>query len=197
LDEQANEFLQFTVDGSLRMQRLINDLLAYSQVGRPDVAPVRMTSLEKLLPNTLSDLQVALDESSAVVTHDPLPSILANTPQIAQLLQNLIGNAIKYRGTEPPKVHVGVVREGNQWKFSVQDNGQGFRPDQAERIFSVFKRLHGREIPGTGIGLAICKRVVERHGGRIWATSNPGAGATFYFTLPVAEPETGAPAGSE
>ena len=154
-------------------------------------------SLEKLLPHTLSDLQLAMDESSAVVTHDPLPTILANTPQIAQVFQNLIGNAIKYRGSEPPRVHLGVEREGAYWKFSVQDNGQGFRPDQADRIFGVFKRLHGREIPGTGIGLAICKRVVERHGGRIWATGTPGSGATFYFTLPVAETDTAATAVGE
>ena len=176
----------------MRMQRLINDLLTYSQVGRPEGAPVRLVSLEKLLPQTLSDLQVAIEESHAQISHDPLPAIQANAPQIAQLFQNLIGNAIKYRGPEPPRIHVGVAREGSQWAFSVKDNGQGFRADQADRIFGVFKRLHGREIPGTGIGLAICKRVVERHGGRIWATGSPGTGATFHFTLPAAEPQASA-----
>ncbi len=134
----------------------------------------------------LANLKVPIEESGAVVDRGPLPTVMADKLQIGQLLQNLIGNAIKYHGDEPPRVHVSAEQEGNEWVFSVRDNGIGIDPQFAERIFVIFQRLHNREkYPGTGIGLAICKKIVERHGGRIWLESQVGSGATFYFTIPM------------
>jgi hypothetical protein len=128
---------------------------------------------------------VTLEESGAVITHDPLPVVRGDATQLGQLLQNLISNAIKFRGQRPPEIHVGVERRGDEWVFAVRDNGIGIEEQYFERIFLVFQRLHTQaEYPGTGIGLAVCKRIVERHGGRIWVESEPGQGATFYFTLP-------------
>jgi light-regulated signal transduction histidine kinase (bacteriophytochrome) len=173
------------VDGAARMKRLINDLLVYSRVdtrGKP-FAP---TSCEGVLRAVLDNLQVAIEEAGAVVTHDRLPVVLADETQIGQLLQNLIGNALKFRGQAQPEIHIGVAIQGGDTVFSVRDNGIGIDPKDAKRVFDIFQRLHTRqEYPGTGIGLAISKRVVERHGGRIWVESEPGKGATFYFTLPT------------
>ena len=130
---------------------------------------------------------MAIEESSAVITHDPLPTVLADPTQLGQVLLNLVGNAIKFRGDEPPVIRVGATRADDEWSFSVRDNGIGIDPQHAGRVFVIFQRLHGRkDYPGSGIGLAICKKIVERHGGRIWLESQPGQGATFYFTIPVA-----------
>ena len=185
LDTDADEFIAFAVDGANRMQSLINDLLAYSRVGTRG-KEFRADRLQACFELALANLKAAIEESGAVVTHDPLPTVMVDKMQIGQLFQNLIGNAIKYHGVEPPRVHVSAEQKGNDWVFSVRDNGIGVDPQYAERIFVIFQRLHTREeYPGTGIGLSICKKIVERHGGRIWVESQVGAGATFYFTLPI------------
>jgi PAS domain S-box-containing protein len=184
LDSDADDFINFAVDGAMRMWNLINDLLAYSRVGTRG-HPLEPINCETILQEALDNLKVTMEESGAVVTHDSLPTVMADSSQLGQLFQNLIGNAIKFRGDERPRVHVSARRSGNGWTFSVRDNGIGIAPEFTERIFIIFQRLHGRnEYPGTGIGLAVCKKIVERHGGRIWVESEPGKGATFYFTLP-------------
>jgi len=183
LDDEADEFIGFAVDGANRMRVLINDLLTYSRVGmqRKEFAP---TDCELILGQTLAGLQVVIQESAARVTHDPLPTVMANDVQLGQLFQNLIGNALKYHNGDAPAVHIGCQRRDNDWLLSICDNGIGIDPRFAEKIFLIFQRLHNREqYPGTGIGLAVCKRIVERHGGKIWVESAPGKGATFYFTL--------------
>jgi signal transduction histidine kinase len=167
LDSDADEFISFALDGSLRMRKLINDLLTYSRVGtrKKELKP---TNCKIVLDQSLNNLKVAIEENGVVVTHDPLPTVMVDNPQWVQLFQNLIGNAIKFRGNEPPRVHVSASPNGNGWIFSVRDNGIGIAPEYAESIFTIFKRLHGRQdYAGTGIGLAICKKIVERHGGRI------------------------------
>ncbi len=187
LDADADEFIAYAVDGATRMQQLINDLLAYSRVGttRESFAPI---AADEALGRALANLRVAIAESDAVVTHAALPVVLADGRQLTQLFQNLVGNALKYRGEAAPRIHIAAERCGAAWVFSVRDNGIGLDPQYAERIFLIFQRLHGRaEYPGTGIGLAICKKIVELHGGRIWVESTPGRGATFAFTLPAWE----------
>lgn len=187
LDQEADEFIGFAVEGANRMKTLINDLLAFSRVGTrgKEFAAVDM---EAIFERAIGDLALAIEESRTTVTHDPLPHVLADDTQMTQLLQNLIANAIKFHGPELPLVHVGAWRQEDQWLLFVRDNGIGIDPQYNERIFILFQRLHHRdEYPGTGIGLAICRKIVERHGGRIWVESAPGQGATFYFTLrPVA-----------
>jgi len=185
LEAEANELISYALDGARRMQQLIVDLLAYSRIDTTgqEFAP---TDCEGVLQCVLSDLRVAIEESGAEVTHDPLPQVMADNVQLGQVLQNLLGNAIKFRSQEPPRIHVSARQEGQQWVFSVRDNGIGINPRYAERIFGIFERLHPRtEYPGTGIGLAICKKIVERHGGQIWVESEPGKGAAFFFTLPI------------
>jgi len=185
LDEDADRYLSFIADGAKRMQALINDLLSYSRVGRADLQFLP-TSLEEILGGTINDLQPLFQESNAQITHDPLPTLEVNPYQIGQLLQNLITNAIKFRGNQPPRIHLSARQNGDKWLFAVRDNGIGFEAHQAKRIFKAFQRLHPMgKYPGTGIGLAICNKIVERHGGSIWAESQPGGGATFYFTLPA------------
>ena len=185
LDSDADEFIRYAVDGANRMQWLINDLLAYSRVTSQEQV-FEEVDCTKVLEEVMSNLQLSIEESQAVVTHDPLPTVMADGGQLGQLFQNLIANAITFHGEEPPAVHVSAERKANEWLFSVRDNGVGLDPQYAERIFVIFQRLHDREeYPGTGIGLAICKKVVERHGGRIWVVSQVGQGATFYFTLPI------------
>jgi light-regulated signal transduction histidine kinase (bacteriophytochrome) len=156
--------------------------------------------MDGVFKRVTESLQLAIDDKGATVTCDPLPEVLGDNVQMVQLLQNLIGNAIKFHGAEPPRVHVGVRKQGGHWLFSVRDNGIGIEPQYLERIFVIFQRLHNRaEYPGTGIGLAICRKIIERHGGQIWVESAPGKGATFYFTLQPAEgwaPES-APAEAE
>lgn len=184
LDTDADEFIAYAVDGATRMQTLINDLLTYSRVGTR-TKPFVPTHLAEVLALALTNLRVLLHEQAAVVTNDDLPIVVGDESQLVQLFQNLIGNAVKFRGAAPPHVHVSVREAGPDWVFSVRDNGIGFDPQFAERIFVIFQRLHTKtEYAGTGIGLALCKKIVERHGGRIWAESQPGAGATFYFALP-------------
>lgn len=187
LDADAGEFIGYAVEGAQRMQGLINDLLAYSRVGSRGKA-VSAVDLEAVLSSTLSNLTVAIDEAGARVTHDPLPTVPGDAVQLGQLLQNLIGNAIKFRGERPPLVHVAAERKGDEWVCSVRDNGIGIDPEYAGRIFLIFQRLHARSAyPGSGIGLAVCKKIMERHGGRIWVESVSGEGATFFFTLPAAQ----------
>src|SRR3984893_1984845 len=185
LDTDADEFIDFAVDGCNRMQGLIQDLLAYSRSGTlPDVLHKR--SSENASNNALKNLSGTIEESGAVVTHDALPFITTDDMQLAQVFQNLVGNAIKYRGTEVPTVHISATRKNlEEWTFSVRDNGLGIEAQYFERIFILFQRLHGRtEFKGTGIGLAICKKIVEGLGGRIWLESQLGKGSTFYFALP-------------
>ena len=188
LDDDAREFIAYAVDGVTRMQALINDLLAYSRAGSRTSDPVP-TDLNAVLQRVLVALTAAIEESGAEVTSDPLPTLPVDGSQIAQVLQNLIGNAVKFRGAEPLRVHVSAAHAAGVWDVSVRDNGIGIAPEFAERIWVIFQRLHSRaEYPGTGIGLAICKKIVERHGGRIWVQPAPDGGSDFHFTLP--DPET-------
>jgi light-regulated signal transduction histidine kinase (bacteriophytochrome) len=188
LDSDADEFIAFAVDGASRMQRLIEDLLSFSRVGTKG-QPMAPTSSEGALQQALSNLDVAMSDSGAQVTHDPLPIVLADETQLVQLFQNLVANAIKYRRPGVPVIHVSSSDNGDHtWRFSVKDNGLGIEPKYFERIFGMFERLHQRdEFAGTGIGLAICKKIVERHGGRISVESRPGEGSTFHFGLMGAE----------
>ena len=185
LDADADEFIAFAVDGSNRMQGLIRDLLAYSSAGT-DGKALHEVSSESALDEAIASLQGAIQESGAVVTHDPLPVVTTDDTQLTQVFQNLVGNAIKYHRAEIPRVHVAATNNGaKEWIFSVRDNGMGIDAKHFERIFVIFQRLHRREeFAGTGIGLAICKKVLERLGGRIWVESQPGKGSTFYFALP-------------
>jgi PAS domain S-box-containing protein len=186
LDSDADDFIAFIVDGATRMRALITDLLAYSRVGTRGKS-LEATDCESVFEQVIANLQMAIEETNAVVTHDRLPSAMADELQLSQVFQNLIGNAIKFHGEERPLVHVSAKQRGREWVFSVQDNGIGISPEHTDRIFVIFQRLHGGgEYPGTGIGLAICKKIVERHGGRIWVESQPGKGSTFYFTIPMA-----------
>jgi len=185
LDADADEFISYVVDGATRMQALINDLLAFSRIGtRGD--PLAPVNWEKILQAAIENLEVAIAESGAVITNDPLPALVAYQTQLTQLFQNLFSNAIKFRRREEaPRIHVSAVRQDGAWQFSVRDNGIGIAPQYFDRIFIIFQRLHGREeYSGTGIGLAICKKIVERHGGRMWVESEPGKGSTFHFTIP-------------
>jgi PAS domain S-box-containing protein len=184
LDARADELITHAVSGVTRMQTLIEDLLTFSRVARQR-SPFEMTDCAVILHGVLANLEVAIRESSAVVTSGVLPTVRADQLLLGQVFQNLIGNAIKFRNERPPAIHVAAKQEKAAWIFSVRDNGIGIEPQYYERIFEVFQRLHSRrEYPGTGIGLAICKKIVERHGGHIWVTSEPGNGATFCFTIP-------------
>jgi len=166
------------------MQTLINDLLAYSRIGRRG-EPVQVTEAEAALQATLENLSMAIQEYGVSITNESLPTVQADPTQLIQLFQNLIGNALKFRAERPPQIHIGVTEADGFWQFSVRDNGIGIESQYFERIFQVFQRLHTRrEYKGTGIGLAICKKIIDRHGGRIWVESEAGQGATFYFTLP-------------
>ena len=190
LGPDADDFIGYVVEGAVRMQQLINDLLTYSRVGRTGKA-FTPTDCSEVVASVCANLRKSIEDSGAAVTTDPLPTVPAEPSQVLQLFQNLIGNAIKFhKDDEPPQVHVGARRQGDEWLFWVRDNGIGIEPQCAQRIFLVFQRLHNRkEYPGTGIGLAICKKVVERHGGRIWVESEPGRGSVFYFTLPGRDDE--------
>ena len=192
LDADADEFIAFAVDGANRMQRLILDLLAYSRVNTAG-RQFEPTAMETVLKAALNNLTNAVKESQAVITHDPLPAVMGDDKQLAQLFQNLLSNAVKFGGAQPPRIHISAKQTDGEWLFSVRDHGIGLDPQYADRIFVIFQRLHTREeYPGTGIGLAICKKIVERHGGRIWVESELGKGATFYFTMRDEEPGTSA-----
>jgi light-regulated signal transduction histidine kinase (bacteriophytochrome) len=184
-DDKAAELMTFAVEGAQRMQALIADLLAYTRVGGKAESFGAVDS-EALLTRVLDDLQFAIADQAAEVTHETLPMVQGDAGQLGLVLQNLIGNALKFRSVATLRIHITAQREGGQWVFTVRDNGIGINPQQSERIFQVFQRLHTRrEYPGTGIGLAICKKIIDRHGGRTWVESALGQGATFFFTLPA------------
>lgn len=190
LDADAEDFIAFAVDGATRMQQLINDLLMLSRVGTQG-KEMQETDCEEVAASALANLKQMIDESGAVVTCTPLPKVIGDHSQLVLLLQNLIGNAIKFHGQRPPEIKITAESGENQWVFSVSDRGIGIDPQYFDRIFVIFQRLHPRtEYGGTGIGLAICKKIVERHGGRIWVESEPGKGSTFYFTIPKREGES-------
>ncbi len=184
LDARADEFIAHAVDGATRMQKLIEDLLAYSRVGRSG-AVQELTACSAALDQALRSLSVVLQESDAQINREALPLVVGIPTQLALLFQNLVGNAIKFRRADQPvRIDIAARRAGDEWIVSVKDNGIGIEPQYFERIFMIFQRLHSRvEYPGTGIGLALCKRIVEQHGGRIWVESSPEGGSTFYFTL--------------
>jgi signal transduction histidine kinase len=186
LDEKADKYIGYAVDGAIRMQALINDLLVYSRIGRHQNPPQRV-ACDGIVQRAIRNLQAAIGESRAVVLCDPLPVVYADPGPLEQVFQNLISNAIKFHGPEPPRVKISAQEKGAQWVFSVVDNGIGIDSEYAETIFVIFKRLHSRtEYPGSGLGLAICKKIIEQAGGSIWVESEPGKGATFKFTLPIA-----------
>jgi len=184
LDDDARTFIHFAVDGAVRMQALINDLLAFSRLG-PRGAPPAVSSSGSTLDEALLNLTVTIGENQAVITKDDLPAVWVDASQLVLVFQNLLANAIKFRRKDLPRIHVSAHDQGREWIFSVRDNGIGIEPQHAERVFAIFQRLHTKEAyPGTGIGLAVCKRIVEGHGGRIWFESEPGKGTTFFFTIP-------------
>ena len=193
LDAKARGYIAGAFDGATRMEQLISDLLAFSRVATRGDAFLP-SDLEAALGQALLNLEAGITSAQAIVTHDPLPTLSVDAGQIRQLFQNLIGNALKFHGEQSPEIHIGAQRTEGRWVFSVRDNGIGIDPQYYERIFQIFQRLHTRkDYPGTGIGLAICKKIVERHGGTIWVESQPGQGATFYFSIPD-PPSAGPPA---
>ena len=185
LDEKEKQYVHYAVDGAQRMQQMISDLLAYSRVsthGR-DFA---QADLSEVLRHALANLEVAIAEKGAKISCDPMPAASVDASQFIQIFQNLIGNAVKFTSDRTPEIHIGCERRGGEWEFSVRDNGIGIENGDFERVFQLFQRLHSRsEYPGTGIGLAVCKKIVERHGGRIWLESKFGEGTTFLFTIPA------------
>jgi PAS domain S-box-containing protein len=186
LDKDADEFIGYAVNGTAHMQTLLNDLLTYSRAGAPG-KPFALTDLNSVLSTTAVNLKKLIDDNHAEITHESLPAVYADKVQMVQVFQNLIGNAIKFRSNEPPHVKISIDLENNEWVVRVSDNGIGIDPKYFNRIFHIFKRIHSRDkYDGTGIGLAICRKIVERHGGRIWVDSEPGKGSTFYFTIPAA-----------
>jgi len=183
LDEKAKKFMDYVVDGAIRMQGLINDLLTYSRIGTQS-KPLENTDTHALLGEAIINLAAMIEEKRAIITNDDLPTVMADSSQLMQVFKNLISNAIKFQRENIPHIHVSAQDKGREWVFSIRDNGIGIEKQYADRIFVIFQRLHTRqEYPGTGIGLAVCKRIVERHGGRIWFESEPGKCSTFFFTL--------------
>lgn len=185
LDDNADKFIGYACEGALRMQTLINDLLAFSRIGRTGVKAGRV-NCDAAMAEVLLNLGPAIRDCGATVSYAPLPEVLADSSQMTQVFQNLIGNAIKFRGKEPPEILVQAEKAGQDWLFTVSDNGIGIAPESAENIFVAFQRLHTRtEYPGNGIGLSICKKIIERNGGKIWVESGMSKGSSFKFTLPI------------
>jgi len=184
LDPKAEEYISFAVKGGARMRQLIDDLLEYSRVDiEKEFAPVKM---DEVVSRTLGLLNMPIMESGAEITVGPLPTIMADESQMIQVMQNLVGNAIKFRGKMPSKISISASQGSREWTFSITDNGIGLNMKYAERIFQMFQRLHSmEEYPGTGVGLAVTKKIIERHGGKIWVESEEGKGATFFFTIPI------------
>jgi signal transduction histidine kinase len=188
LDDQADKYINYAVDGAVRMQSLIHDLLAFSRVGRQETE-LKDTNCNEVAGQAIKDLQAAIMESGAVIDCEPLPWLKANEIQLKQVFQNLVGNALKFHGSRTPAIHISAERQGPDWIFSVADNGIGISPEHAENVFIIFNRLHTRtEYAGNGIGLAICKKIIERHGGRIKALPRESGGTVFRFTLPAGRP---------
>jgi light-regulated signal transduction histidine kinase (bacteriophytochrome) len=187
LDERARQYIHYAVDGAKRMQLLINDLLDFSRVGRVTGERTVIDS-DEALNSALENLAATIEDTGTTVTRDELPKVKGNRLQLAQLFQNLIENAMKFRSEEPPRIHIGVRRSGDKWEFTCSDNGIGIEPKYADRIFLIFQRLHPRDVyPGTGIGLALCRKIVEYHGGQLWLDRGAeGQGSTFRWTLPAA-----------
>ena len=195
LDEEGEEFIDYAVDGAERMREMIDGLLEYSRVDTQG-DPFESVDLDDVLDDVLADLQFRIEETDAEVARDPLPTVEGDRNQLRQLLQNLLSNAIDYSGDEPPRIRVSAEWEGPRWTIAVSDEGIGIDPDDADRIFGIFQRLHSIEDhDGSGIGLALCERIVERHGGEIWVDSEPGEGSTFYVTLPPADDPSNGPDG--
>jgi PAS domain S-box-containing protein len=185
LDDKADEYIGFIVDGAHHMKELIDDLLAYSRITThaKELEPV---NLEKVLNTVLSNLSVSIKENNVKIHHDPLPTLLADPTQIGQVFQNILANAIKFQGEDEPVIEINTKMDDDEWIFTFKDNGIGIDPEHQEQIFGVFSRLHTREeFPGTGIGLSICQKIINRHGGRLWVESELNKGSTFYFTLPL------------
>jgi light-regulated signal transduction histidine kinase (bacteriophytochrome) len=192
LGAEAEKFISYSVDGALRIEALLKALLAYWEVTEREQDSSAAVDSGAVLAKALLNLQAAIAQSGAVITSGPLPAVAADEVMLMQLFQNLISNSIKYRGAQTPAIHVSAERNAEGWLFAVRDNGIGIDPQDASRVFGMFKRLHGREIPGTGIGLALCKKLVERRGGRIWVESEAGQGATFKFTIPAGNQDAAA-----
>lgn len=193
LDKEADEFIGYALDGATRMRQLITDLLAYAKIGRNNLFFTEV-SLGKVLQQVLANLDLPIQENQVTITYDPLPTVIAEKTQMLQLFQNLLSNAIKFKSQHKPVIHISVHQDDTHWIIHVKDNGIGIDPKLSEKVFTIFQRLHTRqEYPGTGIGLAICKRIVQNHGGAIWLQSEPDAGSTFSFSLPIAPEKTAVP----
>lgn len=184
LDKDADDFINYAVDGGTRMQGMINGLLSFSRVESRS-KPRELVDAEAILKDTLANLEVIIAENNADVIYDPLPSVMFDPSQLLQIFQNLIVNAIKFRGEETPRIYLAAEKKGREWIFSVKDNGIGIDPLYKDKVFILFQRLGGVKYGGSGVGLSVCKRIVERHGGRIWFESELGKGTTFYFTVPA------------
>jgi hypothetical protein len=187
LDANADQYISYIVGGAHRMEMLLKDLLTYSQTGPSAEEPAETVDFTAVIQEVLLNLQASAEQSGAAITWDKLPAVHAHEIRLVQLLQNLVSNAIKYRGEDPPRIHISAEWREREWVLSVRDNGVGIPPEYTQQIFKIFKRLHGQDYPGTGIGLAICQRIVETYGGRIWVESGEGKGSCFYFTLPPAK----------
>jgi len=188
LGEDGDKYISYSVEGALRIEALLRSLLNYWEVTERGGNRLTRVDCNQVLSEALLSLQTAIQQNCAEVTSDPLPIVVANETMLTQLFRNLIGNSIKYKGEAAPAIHISALRTAEGWLFSLRDNGVGIDPTDADFVFGMFKRLHGKEIPGTGIGLALCRKVVERHGGRIWVESEMGRGATFKFTIPTPGP---------
>jgi signal transduction histidine kinase len=186
LDERADQYIYFAVDGARRMSVLINDLLAFSRIGRTATTTWSQLDCEVLLAQALRNLDEVITQTGAVITHDPLPTVVGEASLLTTVFQNLVGNAIKFRGDQPPQIHIGVALNRDDWSFRVSDNGIGIEAAYAEKIFVIFQRLHSKDAyPGTGIGLALCRKIIDYHRGRIWLDPDHPSGSAFCFTLPA------------